>query len=146
MRIENYCFGILLAISLSFTHPANAQMLLLDNDFENFDYNVKLIDEFILRFNLKKLMVKPHQSDQYRRDNRILLFDKNYYLANSNEMNEFLNSIEEQNTILSFYDSTWYAIADCTVTYKGTKDKISLKLRTEKIRDDIYKWSSKDIC
>lgn len=143
MKPDNY-YGILLAILLLFTHTADAQILLLNNDFENFDYNVKQIDEFILRFNLKELLVQPHQSDQYERDNRILLFDKSYYLDNSNEMNEFLNSIEEQNTILNFYDSTWYAIADCNVTYKGNKDKISLKLRTEQVQDDIYKWSIVD--
>lgn len=141
MKKKFYYFDILVAMFLFFSNTSQAQIVLPDNEFENFEYHIKQIDEFILRFNLKELLVQPDKSTQYKRDNRILLFDRDYYLDNSNELNEFLNSIEEQNTILSFYDSTWYAIAKCNVTFKGKKDKISLILRTEQVKDDIYKWS-----
>lgn len=133
-------FDILVAMFLVFVHTVQAQVF-IDNEFDNFEYNVKQIDEFILRFNLKELLITPDKSSQYERDNRILLFDRDYYISNSNNLNEFLNSAEEQNTILSFYDSTWYAIAECNVTFKGRKDKISLILRVEQVKDDIYKWS-----
>lgn len=130
-----------MSVFLFFANTAQAQIVFPGNEFENFEYHIKQIDEFILRFNLKELLVQPDKSAQYKRDNRILLFDRDYYLANPNELDEFLNSIEEQNSILSFYDSTWYAIAECNVTFKGKKDKISLILRTEQVKDDIYKWS-----
>lgn len=131
---------------LLFAHSAPAQVLFVDtnNEFENFDYNVKQIDEFILRFNLKELLIQPEQSNSYERDNRTLLFDKDYYLGNSDNLKEFLTSIEEQKTVLSFYDSTWYAIAECNVTFQGKKDRITLFLQTEQVVDDIYKWSIVD--
>lgn len=136
-------FYLILAVISLFVHAVQAQVL-LDNDFENFDYNVKQIDEFILRFNLKELLIQPNQNDQYERVNRILLFDKSYYRDNTVFLNDFLGSVEKQNTVLSFYDSTWFAIADCNVTFKGKKDKITLILRTERVKDDIYKWSITD--
>ena len=141
MKKKFYYFDILVAILLLFSHSAQAQIVFPGDEFDNFEYHIKQIDEFILRFNLKELLVQPDKSAQYKRDNRILLFDRNYYLADSNALNEFISSIEEQNTILSFYDSTWYAIADCNVTFRGKKDRISLILRTEQVKDDIYKWS-----
>lgn len=123
---------------------SQAQMIFENNEFENFDYNIKQIDEFILRFNLKELLIQPNQSTKYERDNRILLFDREYYLGNSENSNEFLDAIEKQKTVLSFYDSTWYAIAECNVTFQGKKEKLTLILRTEQIKDDIYKWSIMD--
>ena len=135
---------LILTAILLFAHVAQAQELLQDNDFVNFEYNVKQIDEFILRFNLKELLIQPNQSTQYERNNRTLLFDKYYYHNNAAFLNDFLDAVENQNTVLSFYDSTWFAIADCNVTYRGKKDKITLILRTEQVKDDIYKWSIMD--
>ena len=137
-------YYLLTATFLLHAFNTQAQIVFLDNEFENFYYNVKQIDEFILRFNLKELLIQPDQSASYERDNRILLFDKNYYLDNSEYLNDFLSSIEKEHTVLSFYDSTWYAIADCNVTFQGKKDKITLILRTEQVKDDIYKWSIMD--
>ena len=138
MRKLYYLFVIIFSL---ITLSAQAQVVFQNNDFKNFDYNVKQVDEFILRFNLKELLIQPNQSDQYERDNRTLLFDKKYYLDNSEISNELLSAVENQQTTLSFYDSTWFAIADCNVTYLGKKNKLTLILRTEQVKDDIYKWS-----
>ncbi len=137
-------YYIILSTFLAFAGMSQAQIVIHDYEFENFEYNIKQIDEFILRFNLKELLIQPDQSAQYKRDNRILLFDKNYYLANEETLTEFLNTIEKEHTTLSFYDSTWYAIAECNVTFQGKKDKLTLILRTEQVKDDIYKWSLVD--
>lgn len=137
-------YHILVVLFLLLSQIAYTQITFFDNEFENFDYNIKQIDEFILRFNLKELLVQPNQSVDYKRDNRTLLFDKRYYLDNTENINAFLDAIEKQHTILSFYDSTWYAIAKCNVTFQGKKDKITLILRTERVKDDIYKWSITD--
>lgn len=134
-------FYIFTIFSLAFAGVTNAQIVYHDDKFEHFEYNVKLIDEFILRFNLKELLIQPDQSAQYERDNRMLLFDKDYYLANEEYLSHFLDAIEKQHTSLSFYDSTWYAIAECNVTMQGKKDKLTLVLRTEQVKDDLYKWS-----
>lgn len=134
-------FYIFTIFSLAFAGVTNAQIVYHDEKFEHFEYNVKLIDEFILRFNLKELLIQPDQSAQYERDNRMLLFDKDYYLANEEYLSHFLDAIEKQHTSLSFYDSTWYAIAECNVTMQGKKDKLTLVLRTEQVKDDLYKWS-----
>lgn len=142
MKIKYHILIVLSFLLLS--QIAHTQITFFDNEFENFDYNIKQIDEFILRFNLKELLIQPNQSNNYERDNRTLLFDRKFYLDNSQNINEFLEAIEKQHTILSFYDSTWYAIAKCNVTFQGKKDKITLILRTEKVKDDIYKWSITD--
>ena len=134
----------ILLIFLMFIGVAQAQILFQDDEFENFDYNIKQIEEFILRFNLKELIIQPQQSKQYEFDNRVLLFDKSYYLDHQEELTDFLNSICKQQTTLSFYDSTWYAIAECNVTFLGKKDKITLILRPEQVTEDIYKWSIVD--
>lgn len=137
-------YFILVSTFLAFAGILPAQLIIHDDEFENFEYNIKQIDEFILRFNLKELLIQPDQSAQYERDNRMLLFDKNYYLANEETLTEFLSIVEKEHTTLSFYDSTWYAIAECNVTFQGKKDRITLFLRTEQVKDDIYKWSIMD--
>lgn len=114
------------------------------DEFENFDYNIKQIDEFMLRFNLKELLVQPDQRSTWRNDNRVLLFDKSYYLQNETYLNSFIEEIDAQQVTLQFYDSTWFAIAECDVMFKGKKDKILLTLRTEQVKDDLYKWSIVD--
>lgn len=123
---------------------ATAQSFITDFEFENFDYNVKQIEEFMQRFNLNKILIQPTQSKEYIRLNRALLFDKNYYQTHSDSINEFLDAAESQNTILNFQDTSWYAIAECNVLFNGTKDSLILTLRTEQITHGIYKWSIVD--
>lgn len=137
-------FFVITISLLIFSKIVSAQLIFSNNDFENFEYDIKQIDEFILRFNLEELLIMPDQSSQFERDNRILLFDKQYYLENQMFLNHFLDSIETQKTMISFYDSTWYAVAECNVTFQGKKDKLTLILRTEQVKDDIYKWSIVD--
>ena len=125
----------------NFTLIAQPQLVSTIDEFENFDYNIKQIDEFMLRFNLKELLIQPTQSATWENDNRVLLFDKLYYRQNEEVLNTFINEVKKQQVALHFQDSTWFAIAECDVVFKGKKDKITLKLRTEQVKDNIYKWS-----
>ena len=115
-----------------------------DAEFDHFDYNIKVMDEFMLRFNLQNAMITPEQDSMWRFDNRVLLFDKDTYYANQGLADSLIHAIEEQNVKISFQDSTWYALARCQVLFKEKKDSIDLVLKTEKVKSDIYKWSIVD--
>lgn len=112
-----------------------------DAAFDHFDYNIKVIDEFMLRFNLKDLMITPEQDSLWRFDNRVLLFDKETYYSNKGLADSLINAIEEQKVKIAFQDSTWYALAKCQVLFKGKNDSINLILKTEQVEPNVYKWS-----
>lgn len=112
-----------------------------DAEFDHFDYNIKVIDEFMLRFNLKDLMITPEQDSMWRFDNRVLLFDKETYYSNKGLADSLINAIEEQKVKIAFQDSTWYALAKCQVLFKGKNDSINLILKTEQVESNVYKWS-----
>lgn len=131
---------ILLYLLFTCNTLVTAQYIISPTEFTNFDYNIKQIDEFFLRFNLNEILIQPNDNDQYTKQNRILLFDKDYYYANTNTISEFLDAIESQNVTLHFQDTTWYAIAECNVILNGRTDKLTLTLKTENITKDTYKW------
>lgn len=130
---------------LVFACGLHAQMFIGDTEFEHFDYNIKVIDEFILRFNLKDLLVKPEQDSLWRKDNRILLFDRQAYLQNKEVADSFIDAIERNKVKIAFEDTAWCALAHCEVLLNGKTDSLVLKLKTEKVKDDIYKWSIADV-
>lgn len=115
-----------------------------DAEFDHFDYNIKVMDEFMLRFNLQNAMITPEQDSMWRFDNRVLLFDREAYYSNQGLADSLIHAIEEQNVRINFSDSTWYAIAICQVLFKEKKDSINLILKTEQVQSDIYKWSIVD--
>ncbi len=115
-----------------------------DAEFDHFDYNIKVMDEFMLRFNLQNVLLTPEQDSMWRFDNRVLLFDKEAYYSNQGLADSLIHAIEEQNVKISFQDSTWCALATCQVLFKEKKDSITLLLKTEQVKSDIYKWSIVD--
>ncbi len=137
-------FSLFLLIMLLNISNAQTQLLTNFDEFEDFDYNIKQLDEFILRFNLKELIVKPEYTQNWKKANRILLFDRSYYLQNKSFLNKFIEDIENQKVTLNFEDTTWFAIADCDVIFKGKRNKLTLVLQPELIIDDMYKWSIVD--
>ncbi|MBR1786785.1 MAG: hypothetical protein IJ756_06475 [Paludibacteraceae bacterium] len=127
----------LLAINYTFSQTFINEDII----FENYAYKIKLIDEFMKRFNFEALVVLPEQDSMYQVKNRILLFNQDTYLNNQELADSMIEKSLQDSVFLHFSDTTWTATAICEITYKGKKDSITLLLKPENIKDDVYKWA-----
>ncbi len=136
---------ICIILFICFTLPLRSQQILLkDIAFENYAYSVKMIDEFMSRFNLKEVVVTPEQDSLWRFHNRIFLFDEATYMANDSLANEVIDLIENDSITLHFSDTTWMATATCQVKYDGKIDTIQLLLQPQIRKKNWYKWAIVD--
>lgn len=126
-----------------------SQILSIDSlsksDEINFMYQVKQIDEFMMRFNQEQLVVSPERDSLWKEKNLIFLFDKQTYFSNQDCADSLVNAIVRDSLRIHFHDTTWCALATCQVKYKKTIDTIQIVLQTEHVEDYIYKWVIKDV-
>jgi len=54
---------------------------------------------------------------------------------------DFANTVVKDSVCLNFCDSLWFAEVCCNVLFKGKKEKLTLFLRTEKVKDYVYRWA-----
>lgn len=111
-------------------------------DIINYKLKVKQIDEFMKRFNMKEipLLFQRGDSIQQKQYNLTALFDYNIIKSRKQDVKDFVSTCLEHNIRIAFTDTTWKAIAHCNATYKGKTTEITLELRTQKVKDYIYKW------
>lgn len=109
-------------------------------EIDNFVYQVKQIDEFMSRFNLEQVVIAPENDSLWRDNNLKLLFDKTTYLSNQQMADTMVRTFVKDTAMLHFSDTCWYAVASCAVEYNKHTDTIQLILRTEHVKDYIYKW------
>lgn len=122
---------------------------------------VKQIDEFFSRFNLEtdcsgnpidsaSVVIDSIPSDSTMRFRNLvsLLHIKNFV----NEKNEpdslareFINYVARNNKRIHYADTTWYAEATASFLHSGKTYPIRIFLKTENVRDVIYKWVITDI-
>ena len=125
-----------------------SQVLSIDtlskSDEINFIYQVKQIDEFMMRFNYERVVVSPEIDSMWKEKNLALLFDKETYFSYRQYADSMINTIVKDSLKINYYDTTWCALATCQVKYKKTIDTIQIVLQTEHIKDYIYKWVIKD--
>lgn len=134
---RHICNILLICITL----PLYSQQVpLKDIVFENYTYSIKMIDEFMARFNLKEVLVTPEQDSLWRYHNRIFLFDEATYMANDSLANEVISMIENDSITLHFSDANWTATATCQVKYDGKIDTIQLILQPQIRKKNWYKW------
>ncbi|MEM9673041.1 MAG: hypothetical protein ACFB15_06595 [Cyclobacteriaceae bacterium] len=127
---------LLLLIAAS---PIQGQDLIKAYDDENFAFQVKLVDEFIERFNntdstlIKKYLKEEYNLEVDRHDLIVSLFnftDKNWDKALiANFLNDVLQT--SQPPYLSFYDQNWYAKVVCLADYKAKPVSFELILSIE---------------
>jgi hypothetical protein len=143
-------------IALGF-HGAFAQTTSLDGGFSaleehNFMLKVKLIDEFMSRFNYElapdgKKLKSDSASAKDKARMIASLFDKEYVLRSKLEkkneiLNQFIATVVSQPKTFKFrfQDSTWFALAECDAKYFGAKSNVNITLRTEKYGNENLKW------
>lgn len=110
---------------------------------KEYAYRVKQIDEFMQRFNGKLSIIDKSDKD-WQRKNLTMLFDRDLYLSRRAEADDFINEIIRDSVTIDFTDSSWVAYAICNATIAGKETTITLSLKTEQVKDYIYKWVISD--
>lgn len=103
----------------------------------NYKYHVKQIDEFMSRFNGNS---QAFDSTLTRDKLLISLFDESYYIKNKDLSDKFISSIIANSSKLEFSGENWYAEALCNATYAGKSINLTLELKVERIKDNMFKW------
>ena len=110
-----------------------------------YEARVKLIDEFIARFNgsEKRNGVSEEYSD--RKSNVLMLFDLTKFKSKQDSLflsaDEFAQKVVSENILLNYTDSCWYAKIKCNGSLAKENVDFYLYLIVEKRGDDMYKWS-----
>jgi hypothetical protein len=112
---------------------------------------VKQLDEFISRFNYEKDIegksIRNRQDTAMRKRYIISLFNRDLFVGITDSLKqEYLAFAEtvinpESPVYLRFSDNNWQAKAVCQATFNGKPVQISLFLKTDKVRNDEYKWA-----
>lgn len=132
---------LLLSIILLSSVPTHAQSGFLDNDKLDVKMQVKLIEEFMVRFNRDVIPVVMDSLTENKEMKMLaLLFDFNLMERRDKEVLDFVKTMLRDNVKLNFTDTNWTAEATCNVKYKKREQKITLVLRTEHIEGQMYKW------
>lgn len=106
-----------------------------------FTEHVKSMDEFMKRFNGEEAYPGLDVEDEsFRKLNLFSLLDHNMQQNLKSQAQSFVNDIIASATKLNYADTLWYAEAKCDITYKGVSKNITLFLRTERIKDNRFRW------
>jgi hypothetical protein len=121
---------------------------------ENYAFKVKVIDEFIERFNGDSPLLEDYirkRKLSYKTDRYTLirdLFDKNDRDKwNIEEVKQFIAQLTDASNpvYISFYDTSWFAELDCQMLYKGKLQKVILLLKVKVEEDTNCKWIISDV-
>lgn len=116
-----------------------------DLDEELYDSRVKLVDEFIARFNGSEWTPGVNSEDSTARIRNICsLFDMDKVLSRTEAFRdsivEFAKVAVDSGSEISYSDSGWFAKAVCTGTYRGKNVKFDLYLKVQPRGENRYKW------
>ncbi len=116
--------------------------------YEDYAFQIKIIDEFIERFNTDKKTLLHRYLEANNADYQLTkldfykqLFDKSRQW-NIENLRSFFRAInpEEQQIFLSFYDEDWFAELDCDFEYLGKRESIHLVMKVLKTGDNTSRW------
>ena len=114
-------------------------------DQELYKTRVKLVDEFIARFNREEYHpdLKKGGPDSDR-TNLLLLFDSHLFKSKSDPLftkaQRMVDDILTKNTLLDYASNTWLAKATCQGSFRGKPTRFDLYLTVENMGDEVYKW------
>lgn len=121
---------------------ANAQFVGEDYDILQFQRKVKMIGQFMQRFNQEEFPPGLNPQDTLLKVKSFAaLIDYTLVEKNPDGALDFLNMLVQDTVKLSFTDTNWRAFASCTATLDGKPTKLTLVLRTEHIEGYRYKWT-----
>ena len=132
---SSFCFSQSSGIFISDTAVFNLQSRQLTqfvNRFNNEDPQFKFEDKFVDGINLA------------RKKNLVYLLNlQDTTLVYDTLTTQFIDFVAKSNNSnrISYFDSAWYAVAHCNITYKGKSAKVALTLKPEGNSGDGYKWS-----
>lgn len=159
---------ILLLLTLVLIFPLQAQKTINQNNSDNnsnntgkhrefkFMLEVKQLGQFFARFNMtedfagnklngKKSFTMLDSVTFKRSDVLRTLFDAAYYQNNTALCNIFINSIIQQNILLSFDTSQWWAEVNMDVLYKSKTENVDIALAIETYSDNSSEWLIKAV-
>lgn len=127
-------------------------------DEKELQFKVKQIDEFFRRFNyetdyegnvIADLPDSLSTDSVLKRKNLMTLLNLDVFANDKNELDSvasaFLNYVIDNHLTIHYADTTWFAEAFLSTTYRGKSDPIRLYLKTEQVKDVIYKWVIADV-
>ncbi len=144
--------GILLLLASAYTTPCSAQFFSTDDKLKDeiFLREVKVIDEFIERFNDDKnsFIRKEYQKQNKpyalpRKDILISLFNlDNPQWSKNTSLEEFFHDVSDSANPphLSFTDTNWYAEASTTFVYNKKTIEIPIFLHIQVAKNHGAKW------
>ena len=110
-----------------------------------YEARVKLVDEFMARFNgLERRTGVPEEYSD-RKSNVLMLFDFKQFKSKQDSLflmaNKFAQIVVDENIKLNYADSCWYAKVKCHGTMARKEVDFYLYLIVESRGTDMYKWS-----
>lgn len=126
-------------------------------DEEELRFKVKQIDEFFSRFNFETdYKGEPFaartdsvaEDSVLKRRNLAMLLDFDTFAKGNvpdSAAVEFVNYVVDNNKQIHYGDTTWFAEVVGTCLINGKTNSIRLSLRTENVKDVIYKWVISDV-
>ncbi len=144
------CMLALLIFNVSY---CNAQIISSSEKDEKelkFARQVKLLDEFFVRFNQDAQSEINAVSDSatagFTRSEIIKsLFEYSFYEKNQQMVDTFIKQIVKNNATLNFYSENWYAQLNSRILYFDEIKDIDLILVNEKVAEKVSKWVILDV-
>lgn len=114
----------------------------LDTSWQReFTEHVKSMDEFMKRFNGEEAYPGLDKSENnFLKLNLFSLLDHQMSQKLKHKALDFVSAIIDNNVKLDYADTLWYAEAKCDILYKGRPKQVTLFLRTERIKEDRFRW------
>lgn len=127
------------------TLSVRSQTILSMLNQELYNTRVKLVDEFIDRFNGDELRpdLKGNKED-LAKTNLLLLFDSKQFKSKNDpafaKAQEMVDTILAHQTKIHYSDTNWVAKATCHGRFKGKSVEFVMYLTVEQRGEDMYKW------
>lgn len=142
-------------LTIQFFYIFSSYAQVIDSSEKNnrelkFARQVKLLDEFFVRFNQDNQAEVNAVSESVtagftRSEVLQSLFDYSYYKANQEMVDRFIAQIVTNNATLDFYSENWYAQLNSRILYFSEIKDIELILVNEKVAKDVSKWVILDV-
>lgn len=115
---------------------------------EQYQAEVKLVDEFFSRFNGESCRSDLDSSMQDRKTNIMLLFDLGKIKSKTDTqflaIDSFAQHVVRDSLFIHYTDTAWQADVKCRGKLKGKDVEFDLVLKTERRGDEMYKWVISD--
>lgn len=149
---------IVLLVAAIYFSQISAQIFTQVINEEELQLKVKLIDEFFQRFNFEtdyygnpvnELPDSVRNNPTTRRNTLVSLLNLSKFQTENENLDsissEFVDYVIQHDCHINYADTTWYAEAESSLLIGAKKHPLTLFLRTENVRDVIYKWVIFDV-